>query len=397
MRIAYFNCASGVSGDMIVGSLLDAGVDLAWLKSELKKLHLSGYRIERKQKMVNAVAGTKFTVIPHKKQPHRCLSDILHLIQGSGINEAAKLLCINIFQDLAEAEAQVHRKEPQDIHFHEVGAVDAIIDITAAVIGLQALSVEQVYASEMHVGTGTVDCQHGRLPVPAPATCILLKGIPMYSTGIPFEMTTPTGAAIMKNVCASFGPMPGMRLDSMGYGAGSRDLPIPNLLRVMVGESHCQLETDETVTVLETNIDDMNPELLGYVEERLREAGALDVFLTPVYMKKNRPGTVLSVVAERQTQDVLIEIIFRETTTIGIRIQTMRRRTLARQQVKLKTAWGTLRVKVGYCGSDVMNIAPEYEDCKRIAKRKKIPIKVVYDQAQIAAQKYLTDYSHDVK
>ncbi|MCD4780745.1 MAG: nickel pincer cofactor biosynthesis protein LarC [Candidatus Omnitrophica bacterium] len=391
MKIAYFDCFSGVSGDMIVGSLLDAGVDPHWLKAELKKLRLTGYRIEIKQKSVHAVAGIKFTVIPNKKQPHRCLPEIEQLIKSSGLNERAKALCLKIFQDLAEAEAKVHRKKPQDIHFHEVGAVDSIIDIAAAVVGVESLAVERVYASWIHVGTGYVDCQHGRLPVPAPATCELLKGIPIYSTGIPTELTTPTGAVILKNLCCSFGAMPDMRVRTIGYGAGSKELSIPNLLRLMVGEGRALEEPGETIILLETNIDDMNPELMGYVEDRLRDAGALDVFLTPVYMKKNRPGILLSVVAQRQMMDALLSIIFRETTTIGVRIQPVERRTLQRKQLKLKTSLGTVRVKVSYHDQEVLNIAPEYEDCKRIAKRKNLPIKVVYDEAKGAAQNHITD------
>jgi uncharacterized protein (TIGR00299 family) protein len=309
------------------------------------------------------------------------LKHIVEIIDNSGLADDIKIKSEKIFERLAEAEAKVHNTTPEKIHFHEVGAIDAIIDIVGSVICLNLLGIDKVYASKIHVGTGFVECAHGKIPIPAPATSELLKNIPIYSTGIQNELTTPTGAAIITTLAQAFGNMPPMILNNTGYGAGSRDLEIPNMLRVLVGEfSESDYESD-TVTIIETNIDDMNPEHYEYLMEQLFEKGALDATLTPIIMKKSRPGLLMTVISPAKILDDLLNIVFSETTTFGVRIRQIERKILKRKIKTVKTRFGKIRVKIGYFNNQTKAV-PEYEDCRRAAKEAGVPIREIYQEAQ---------------
>jgi len=385
MKIAYFDCFAGISGDMVLGALVDAGLSLDVLTAELKKIEISGYSLKSESVVKNGITGTKITVSTEESHHHRGLTEILNLIAESTLDQWVKESSTKAFERLAEVEAAIHNTTVDKIHFHEVGAVDAIVDIVGAMIGVHHLGFDKVYASRIHVGTGFVECAHGTIPIPAPATAALLKSVPTYSTGIEAELTTPTGAAIVTTLAESFGVMPEMTVEEIGYGAGSRDLSIPNLLRVSIGVTEAgQYETD-TVLLIETNIDNMNPELYEHVFERLLAAGALDVFTTPITMKKSRPGIILSVLTPPALENTLLEIIFTETTTIGVRLQHLQRRKLSREIKTVETEYGPVQVKVASHGDRVVNVAPEYEDCKKIAEEKGIPIQDVYDAAKRAA------------
>jgi uncharacterized protein (TIGR00299 family) protein len=396
MKIAYFDCFAGASGDMIVGALIDAGVDFAILKEELKKLHLHGYRLRVSKTTKSGLAAVKFDVElleehDHgrgrgRRHPHRNLKDIIQIIEASGLSESVKDKSKAIFLRLAEAEAEVHACPVDEIHFHEVGAVDAIVDIVGSVIGLDALGVGEIRASKLHLGSGFVDCAHGRLPVPPPAVVELLKGIPVYSMDVKGELVTPTGAAILSTLAAGFGPFPDMRIEKTGYGAGFKDLSIPNVLRIVIGESGPAPEQDR-IQMIETNIDDMNPQFYEYIMEKLFSEGARDVFLTPIIMKKSRPGLVLSVLATEDRIEALTEILLRETTTLGVRISDFRKRMiLGREIVPLKTPWGEVRVKIRSLSESERTVAPEYEDCKRIARERGLPIQAVFDAVRREAE-----------
>jgi uncharacterized protein (TIGR00299 family) protein len=387
MKIAYFDCFSGASGDMILGALIDAGFQIEELRNELKKLNLSGYEIQATQKTKNGIAGTKFDVdIPHTHH-HRSLKDIFEIIDDSTLDPEIKEKSKAIFSRLGEAEAKIHDKPVDEIHFHEVGAVDAIVDIVGAVIGFHHLGIESIYVSRFHVGTGMVECAHGTLPVPAPATVELLQGVPIYSTGIEGELVTPTGAAILSTLSSHFGAMPEMVIEKLGYGLGARELPIPNALRLCIGKFEGTFSEDR-VQLIETNIDDMNPQFYDHIIQMLYAEGAKEVFLTPVYMKKNRPGTLLSVIASIDKIDSLIEILFQETTTLGVRISDVKKRkVLKRELITVNTPWGDARVKVRIISEDKEIISPEYDDCKRLAQKNRIPIQKIYESIkQIAAE-----------
>lgn len=394
MKIIYFDCFAGVSGDMILGALIDTGVSLEKLKSELAQLKLSGYDISAEKTVKRGISGTRVNVGIEEQKAQRNLSDIIRLINQSGLADDVKSSSRKIFETLAGAEAKIHDTTPEKIHFHEVGAVDAIIDIVGSVICLKLLAIDHVFVSRIHVGRGFVDCRHGKLPVPAPATIEILKGIPVYSTGIEKELTTPTGAAILKTLSRNFGDTPQMKLTAVGYGAGSHELEIPNLLRVLVGETDTDDYDTDTVTLIETNIDDMNPEFFDFVTEKLMEHGALDVYTTPALMKKNRPGTVLSVLSGQDKVDEIISIILSETTTLGVRIQQLQRKKLAREIFSVATKFGDIRVKISRFKDQIKNIAPEYDDCKKIASEKNIPIKDIYYEAKRAAGEILADSGH---
>lgn len=391
MRIAYFDCFSGICGQMILGALIDAGVDRQELESELGRLKISGYKIGVERTTRGQISATRVSVDVTEPVPHRRLSDILGIIDRSDLEDEVKGLSKKIFRDLAAVEARIHNRDIEEIHFHEVGGLDCIIDVTGALIGLKKLGVEAVYSSRIPVGSGFVKCQHGVLPVPAPATVELLKGIPIYSNGIEAELTTPTGAAILKNISRGFGDIPVMRVERVGYGAGERELAIPNLLRVYIGETAAGGYQEEGVILVETNIDDMNPELVSYVFELLLEKGALDVFLTPIFMKKNRPGVILSVLTTPEKLDEILSILFTETTTLGVRIHRLEKKKLARETVVVKTKFGEIRVKIGRSGGQIQNVSPEYEDCKERAVKYGVPLKGVYEEAIRAAQKLLFD------
>lgn len=359
MRIAYFDCFSGISGDMILGALIDAGLDIEELKSELKKLKLTGYDISTKRTEKKGISGTKFEVIVLEKHQERHLSDIFEIIEHSNLDRKIKNKAKDVFSALAKVEAEIHNQPVEKVHFHEVGAIDALIDIVGVMIGMQRLNIEQVVASKLHVGTGFVQCAHGTLPVPAPATLKLLSNVPIYSTGIENELVTPTGAAIITTLCENFGDIPSMKVEKIGYGAGSRDLPIPNMLRVLIGDSKIE-PIEDRVLLLETNIDDMNPQFYDYVMEVLFQKGAKDVFLTPIHMKKNRPGVILSVISPLNKKDELLDVLFAETTTLGIRIsEIIKRQKLERKIETVDTQFGKVNVKISFTGGKIRDIVPE--------------------------------------
>ena len=389
MKIAYFDCFSGVSGDMILGALVDAGLEVSDLEAELSQLPVRGFRLQAEKTTRCGISGTKVNVITEEHRTERHLPDVNEIIDRSALSEDIKDSSRKIFAELAGVEARIHQKSVDEVHFHEISGLDSIVDVVGSLVGLKKLSIEAVHASRIHVGTGFVGCQHGMLPVPAPATLELLKGVPVYSKGIESELATPTGVAILKNVSKSFGSMPDMTIDRIGYGAGSRELEIPNLLRICIGETCQDRYAGDEVLLLETNIDDMNPEFFGHVSERLLTQGALDVFMTPIYMKKNRPATLLSVLTAKEKLDGILSTVFSETTTLGVRIHSVDRKVLARETISVKTTLGNVRVKVGRIGGEVKTIAPEYEDCREIAARQGVPLKDVYEAAKAACREAL--------
>jgi len=389
LKIAYFDCFSGVSGDMILGALVDAGLEVSELEAELSQLPVRGFRLQAEKTTRRGISGTKLSVITEEHRTERHLPDINEIIDRSALSDDIKNTSKRVFMELASVEARIHQKTVDEVHFHEISALDSIVDVVGSLLGLRKLGLGAVYASRIHVGTGFVECRHGTLPVPAPATLELLKGVPVYSKGIESELATPTGVAILKSVAKGFGPMPDMTVDRIGYGAGSRELEIPNLLRICIGETCQDRYAGDEVLLLETNIDDMNPEFFGHVSERLLTQGALDVFMTPIYMKKNRPATLLSVLTAKEKLDGVLSTVFSETTTLGVRIHSVDRRVLARETISVKTTLGDIRVKVGRIGGEVKTMAPEYEDCREIAARQGVPLKDVYESAKAACREAL--------
>lgn len=387
MKIAYFDCFSGISGNMALGALLDAGLESDRLKAELTRLPLSGYTLTAQAARRGGLRGTYVEVQVSDHTHERHLHDIERIVEGSDLPQELKNRGLSIFQRLAEAEARVHGTSVEEVHFHEVGAVDAIVDVMGTVIGLWLLDVEKVYASPVHVGCGTVTCAHGTLPVPAPATMELLRGVPTYGRDVEAELVTPTGAAILTALAEGFGAAPPMTVGQIGYGAGSRELPHPNLLRVSIGNADEKATgyEEDTVTVIETNIDDMNPQWYEHVMARLFEAGALDVFLMPIQMKQGRPGAQLSVLVAEETVSDVLPILFAETTTIGVRLHRARRYKLRREIITVETRYGPIDVKVARHGERVMNVAPEYRDCRRAAQEHGVPLKEVHRAAMTAA------------
>lgn len=391
MKIAYFDCFSGVSGDMILGALIDAGLDIRELESELGKLQISGYKIKAEKTIRKGISGTKFSIDIIEQNARRKLRDIVEIVDQSELSDDIKDVSKKTFKELAMVEAKIHGKGIEEIHFHEIGGLDSIIDVIGSLIGIKKLGIEVAYSSRVHVGMGFIECQHGVLPVPAPATLAMLKGIPIYSQGIEAELVTPTGICVLKTLSKSFGIMPEMQVDKVGYGAGSRELEIPNLLRLYVGETSERGYEKDEVILIETNIDDINPQLLAYASETLLKQGVLDVFMTPIFMKKNRPGTLLSVLTTQDKLDKILTTIFAETTTLGVRIHHLERKKLSRQIVPIKTKFGEIIVKTGKIGNQIINIAPEYENCKEIAVKQGIPLIDVYDEAKEAARKALSE------
>jgi uncharacterized protein (TIGR00299 family) protein len=388
MQIAYFDCFAGASGDMVLGALLDAGVEPEVWQRELDKLNLSDYELEIERVQKQGIAATSVRVLVNEGSQERQLAEIEELVGTSQLPTEVKEASVEIFRRLAVAEAKVHGTTPDQIHFHEVGGVDAIIDIVGSVVGLRLLGVEEIYVSALPLGRGFVDCAHGRLPLPAPATVELLQGVPILSRDVEGELVTPTGAAILTTLAKGFGPFPPMTVERIGYGAGQKDFPFPNLLRLLVGITSPTLDARmETLTLLEANIDDLNPEFYGHLMERLFTAGALDVYLTPVQMKKNRPGVLLSVACTPAQAEALAALVFAETTTIGLRRQEVQRWVLARERVEVETPYGTVGVKVARLGGKVMTASPEYEDCRRLALESSVPLKEVYTAAGAALRR----------
>ena len=377
MKVAFFDCFAGASGDMILGALLDAGLPFETLQKELAKLNLSHYQISVAKTVKNGIGGSQVRITVDQNIPKQCrnLGHIKAIIENSNLDPAVKEKSIAIFVRLAEAEARVHHSTIESVHFHEVGAMDAIIDIVGSVIGLSLLGIERIICSPIHVGHGTVRCEHGILPLPAPATMALLKEKPIYATGVRGELLTPTGAAILTTLASDFGPMPTMTIQRVGYGVGTADFDIPNLLRLIVGDAEEERLDDgdmEDLVVIETNIDDMNPQLYDYLIERLLNQGACDVFLTPVQMKKNRPGILLSVTCRPDSRKALVTMIMEETTTIGARCRSEKRIKAEREICVIDTDYGPVRVKVAKYHGRIINISPEYDDCKRVSVRRSI-------------------------
>lgn len=387
MAIAYFDCFSGISGDMTLGALVDAGLLIEDLERELARLDLPGYHLESERVHRAGIAATKVNVVLDKKdQPARRLKDIEDIINASDISATAKSKSLNIFRRLAAAEAKVHGTTLEKVHFHEVGAVDAMVDIIGSVIGMELLGITEIISSPINVGSGSIHTSHGKLPVPAPATAELLTGIPLYSSSTAFELTTPTGAAIISTLASSFGPLPQMKIQTAAYGAGGRDLSgQPNVLRIFLGEYTSSYQEDASM-VIETNIDDMNPQLYEHVVGQLIAAGAQDAFLTQIIMKKGRPGILLTVLAERNSVDAVLDIIFRETTSIGVRIREAERKKLHREIRTVTTPLGTVKVKISSMDGKVMTVTPEYEDCRRIAEEKCAPLKQIIDMAKASVR-----------
>jgi uncharacterized protein (TIGR00299 family) protein len=439
MKIAYIDCFSGISGDMFLGALIDAGVPAAIFEETVAALNV-GARLSIHQTDRSGIAATKVDVLvneevdrprvehehyqPHRhghthenshekvighthhitetvvaeaehehEHHHRGLKEIRDIIQHAAISATAKQTAIRIFELLGEAEAKIHNIDIQQIHFHEVGAVDAIVDIVCAAVGAEALGVDEFVCSPLNVGSGTVKCAHGEFPVPAPATAELLKDAPVFSSGVRAELVTPTGAAIVKVLAKRFQPLPGMKIEKIGYGAGSRDFPNhANVTRILVGSSGADAQSQsadlisleasrETICVLEANVDDMNPQVFGYLLERALDAGALDVFSIPVQMKKNRTGMLITVLCKPEDAQRLTKLIFSETTTLGVRTREEKRAVLLRRLVSVQTQWGEVRMKVANLNGAVSNHAPEYEDCRRIAEANNIPLKTVMQEA----------------
>ena len=390
MRTAYFDCFSGISGDMTVGALVDAGASFEVLRAQLATLQVPGYELAIEKVTKHGIAGTKFHVTVHDPGTHhRRLRDVEAILRASGLEPRIQERALEIFTHLAEAEATVHHTTIDQVHFHEVGAIDSIVDITGAVIALDWLGVRRVVASAVNVGAGFVRAAHGVLPVPGPATAELLKGAPTYARGNDGELTTPTGAALLATLAESFGPLPQLRVDRIGYGAGTKDLPhAPNLLRVFIGEDSTGGDAD-VITVLEANLDDMNPEWFAYTQEQLFARGALDVFYTPIFMKKNRPATKLTVLCESGRLALIVASLFRETSTFGIRTYEVRRQKLRRFSQMVDTPYGAIAVKVGDWQGEVVQISPEYESCRQAAQSGDVPLKEVYRAAEAQARAVL--------
>jgi len=378
MVCAFVDCFAGISGDMLLGALIDAGAPVDDLLLGLKTLPVSGWELEVERVQKGAVAATSVSVIVHENQPERHLSDIETIIIASQLPEKVKEQSLKVFQLLAEAEAKVHGIGVDEVHFHEVGAIDSIVDIVGSVYALHLLGVQAVYASALPFTRGRVKTLHGDLPVPAPATMELLCGVPTYPLDIEVELVTPTGAALLKVLANGFGMPPPFTPRKVGYGAGKRDLPFPNVLRVILGDLPDNIALErERLVVVETNLDDMTGEMAGYAMERLLAAGVRDVWVVPAQMKKNRPAIVLSVLCDHEKLPTVLQILLRETTTLGVRVQEVERLCLPREIWEVTTPYGTVKVKVAKLGDEIVNIAPEYEDCRRLALEQGVPLKEV--------------------
>ncbi|HEX5732720.1 MAG TPA: nickel pincer cofactor biosynthesis protein LarC [Blastocatellia bacterium] len=391
MRVLYFDCFAGVSGDMTIAALIDLGIDVDSLKRQLSSLGLSGYQIRIDRVERSGIAATKFDVlVDSSPQPARHLADIREIIARGNLSELARSRSIQAFERLAEAEARAHGTTIDKVHFHEVGAIDSIIDVVGAMIGVEMLGVDSFFSSSLRVGYGTVKAAHGLLPVPAPGTAEILRGAPIYAGQIEGEFVTPTGAAIVTTLCESFGPLPALSIERIGYGAGSRNPEgFPNALRLVVGELSDQTasEPENAVVVIETNIDDMNPQVYEHVLRLAFKLGALDAFITPVQMKKSRPGVLLTILCEPALSPAVIDMLLAETTTLGVRYSEAKRRVLARTIETVETKYGSVRVKVARGGGRALHFQPEYEDCLRLAEAADVPLIEVQAAASAAYRK----------
>jgi len=385
MKLAYFDCFSGISGDMTLGALVDAGVPLDQLRAQLRGLEVPGWELSSERVWKNGMSSTYVKVKTKDHSKHRSLTAILDILEKSQLSPRVRERAAAIFRKLGEAEATVHDVPIEKIHFHEVGAVDAIVDIVGACIGFEAIGIEQFACSPLNVGGGTAKMAHGVLPVPAPATAKLLQGKPTYSNGVQNELVTPTGAAIVATLCTHFGPQPPMSVSAIGYGAGTADLESqPNVVRIMIGEADERVVAgfDEEISVIELNLDDMNPQIYGYFQEKALAAGALDVYTTSVQMKKNRPGMLLTLLCRPHDTAALMDLIFSETTTFGARTYRAQRRALPREFVNVRTQFGEVRVKISRLNGHIRHATPEFEDCKKLAEQNHVPLHQVIDEAK---------------
>jgi uncharacterized protein (TIGR00299 family) protein len=388
MRTLYFDCFAGASGDMILGAMVAAGVDPNFLRQQLSLLSVDGFNVDFETVNRSGLSATYARVETGPEHKHRHLADIKQIIEQSRLTESVKHRTMQIFTRLAEAEARVHNEPIEQIHFHEVGALDAIVDVVGAAICFDFLKIDRFACSPLHVGSGTVQMAHGHFPIPPPAVAELLKGVPFYSTDVRGELLTPTGAAIITTVCNEYGPIPQMTIESTGYGAGRREYPdFPNVLRVFVGETGSNPATDERLWMIETNLDDASPQIIGHVMDRVLESGALDCFFTPVQMKKNRPGVLLSVLCGPGEKEAVMKLLFMETTTLGVRSYQVERRALERSVVRVETQYGPIDVKVAHLDGRVVNEMPEFEQCREAAVKADVPLKVVEEAARVAFAK----------
>jgi pyridinium-3,5-bisthiocarboxylic acid mononucleotide nickel chelatase len=391
MKIAYFDCFSGASGDMILGSLIDAGLSPFRLREELKKLRLPTVHLRVKRVLKGGISATQVVIEGrNEKKTHRNLEEMVNIIDRSGLGIEVKEVSKEIFQRIASVEAKIHRKPIDAVHFHEIGGLDSIVDIVGTVVGLRQMGIDEIYVSKVNVGTGFVKCEHGILPVPAPATLALMEGKPIYSSGVEKELLTPTGAALLASLGSQFGQMPLMRVEKIGYGAGRSDLPHPNLLRLIIGTSTATYKKERMV-VVETNIDDMNPQFYDYVMEKLFDMKAREVFLTPILMKKSRPATLLTVICLPENLPSITEFLLRETTTLGLRWHEEERAIADREILSFQTKHGKIRFKIARWEGSVVNLSPEYEDCKRLALKRKVPIKDIFEEAKKIAMTHMTE------
>src|SRR5215211_6382069 len=388
MKTLYFDCFAGASGDMILGATVAAGVDPNFLREQLSLLSVTGFSVDFETVSKSGLSATYARVETAHEHKHRHLSDIKQIIEASGLREAVKQRAVQIFTRLAEAEARVHNEPVDHVHFHEVGALDAIVDVVGAAICFDALQLDRFICSPIHVGSGMVKMAHGQFPIPPPAVTELLKGVPFYAADVKGELLTPTGAAIITTVCDEYGPIPQMTTESTGYGAGTREYPdFPNVLRVFIGETESNAATDERLWMIETNLDDASPQLIGHVMDRVLASGALDCYFTPVQMKKNRPGVLLSVLCGPDEKEALMKLLFTETTTLGVRSYEVERRALRRSMVRVETQYGSIDVKVAHLDGRVVNEMPEFEQCREAAVKANVPLKAVEEAARLALAK----------
>ena len=388
MKTLYFDCFAGASGDMILGAMVGAGVDPNVLSQQLSLLNVQGFDVSFETVDRAGLSATHANVRTAHEHKHRHLNDILTIISNAALPNGVKERAIKIFTRLGEAEARVHNQPIEEVHFHEVGALDAIVDVVGAAISFELLGIERFVSSPLHVGSGVVEMEHGRFPIPPPAVAELLKGVPFYSTDIKGELLTPTGAAIITTVSEQYGPMPSIQCDSIGYGAGTREYEnFPNALRVFVGETRPAESQMERLLMIETNIDDLSPQVLGHVMDRAFELGALDCYFTSVQMKKNRPGVLLSILSKPDSKEQLLQLLFSETTTLGVRTYEVERRALERSVVRVETQYGPIDVKVARLNGLVVNEMPEFEQCRRIAREAGVPLKRVEEAARAAFER----------
>ena len=388
MKTLYFDCFAGASGDMILGAMVAAGVEPGFLREQLSLLRVAGFSLDFETVNRSGLSATYARVETAHEHKHRHLADIKQIIEGSALSGSVKQRAVQIFTRLAEAEARVHNDLVDRVHFHEVGALDAIVDVVGATICFDALRIDRFVCSPIHVGSGMVKMAHGQFPIPPPAVTELLKGVPFYATEIKGELLTPTGAAIITTICNEYGPIPQMTTETTGYGAGTREYPdFPNVLRVLLGETEDKSATDERLWMLETNLDDASPQIVGHVMDRVFELGALDCFFTPVQMKKNRPGVLLSVLCGSDEKDAVMKLLFMETTTLGVRSYEVNRRALERSVVRVETQYGPIDVKVAHLDGRVVNEMPEFEQCRQAAAKADVPLKIVEEAARVALAK----------